>query len=198
MNRNLKAFLREDEVVEWRSAPYQISLLDADTNTPLIRRWVVTALVTLTLLTGYAARFEVNRYLVLWVLCGAGYSILSPLLEFREIRKFHRYYLTNQRAIFATRDAAYYYMNYGDIDAIKEITGLSGQTSLVMGSCLFEKAEKQLRRLARYPREDLRPDIPRNCVAGMIFYQPKDAETACTLLRSHMRAEQAAYHPVVA
>lgn len=188
--RYLQEFLRDGETVRWKSTPNPIELLDADNGNSIIKRWTITTLITLALLSGYIGYLEVKTEVVVLVLFIAAYNLLAPIEAHRAIGKNLSYYITDQRIILGGRHGAFYFMELNEIDEIRVITGLTGNQSLVVGSAVFPKCEKNLRWQALHPKDDPDPMPEEGHVLGMTIYEPRNAEGALDLLRGRVKMQR--------
>lgn len=185
----LQEFLRDGETVQWKSTPNPVELLDADNGNSIIKRWTITTLITLALLSSYIGYLEVKPELVALVLFIAVYNILAPIEARRAINKNLSYYITDQRIILGGRNAAFYFMELNEIDEIRVVTGLTGNQSLVVGSAIFPKCEKNMRWQSLHPKDDPDPMPEAGHVLGMTIYEPKNVEGALGLLQGRVKMQ---------
>ena len=65
--KDLREYLREGEVVRWESAPHRIVLMDEDNKSAIIRRWILTVVITAAILIGYVGFLEAKTEIVILV-----------------------------------------------------------------------------------------------------------------------------------
>lgn len=187
--KDLREYLREGEVVRWESAPHRIALMDEDNKPAIIKRWIVTAVITAAILVGYVGFLEPKTEIVILVAAIAIYNFLAPVEAWKAILKHQYFYITDQRVILSCRHGAFYFMDFKEIDAVRVVTGLTGRKSLVMGSAIFPKCEKRLRWQCLHPKDDPDPMPEAGHVLGMVFYEPENVEEAIALLEDQVLVE---------
>lgn len=187
--KDLREYLREGEVVRWEGAPHRIALMDEDNKSAIIKRWIVTVVITAVALVGYVGFLEAKTEIVILVAAIALYNLLAPVEAWKAILKHQYFYITDQRVILSCRHGAFYFMNFTEIDAVRVVTGLTGQKSLVIGSAIFPKCEKRLRWQCLHPKDDPDPMPEAGHVLGMVFYEPENVEEAIALLEDQVLVE---------
>lgn len=190
MDKALNHYLREQERVLWQGKTETFPLLDTETKFKTLRNWILTVALASGLLAVYCANNgKISMGFVGMVLLVAVIILISPLMERRSLMG-QKYWITDQRAIMMSRDKTFYYMELEEIDNFQLISGKAAQDCLVLGGCLFEEVNKQLRWRACHPKIDLQGHGPQDNVMGLIFYCVSNAEGAVTILRnrSHARA----------
>lgn len=182
MCKHLKAILQDGETVAWASGPELPELLDADNGNRILLRWLLLALLTLTLLSLYVGFGGKSPAVVTPVVAAALWGMLAPLVELRRISKDQRYYITNQRVILGGKNGSFSYLDLSALDALLVVTGRSGRRSLVLGPCQPENCLHRLRWLTLHPQRDAAPGAPTGRVVTMTFYEPRNVEGALVLL----------------
>ena len=79
--KDLREYLREGEVVRWESAPHRIVLMDEDNKSAIIRRWILTVVITAAILIGYVGFLEAKTEIVILVAAIALYNLLANALH---------------------------------------------------------------------------------------------------------------------
>lgn len=187
--KDLREYLREGETVRWEGAPHRIALMDEDNKSAIIKRWIITAVITVVALGGYVGFLEAKTEIVILVAAIAIYNFLAPVEAWKAILKHQYFYVTDQRVILSCRHGAFYFMNFTEIDAVRVVTGLTGRKSLVIGSAIFPKCEKRLRWQCLHPKDDPDPMPEAGHVLGMVFYEPENVEEAIALLEDQVLVE---------
>lgn len=191
MDKNLSAYLRENEKVCWQGKPSKFPLLEKATKSKIITQWIVVPLVAIGVLAFYAAN---NPNMASWfigiVVIAAAAAMASPILEQRKVSA-QRYWITDQRVIVESKGNTYLYMNLSAVDAVKLVDDATEQSCLVLGSGIFDSVPKRLRWRACHPpmNTDTR-DSPEN-VEGMVLYDIDNAAAAAEILRQSTSAKSA-------
>ena len=78
-------------------------------------------------------------------------------------------------------------MDYGpaghpELDDFWLLPGRTAGDCLVLGSCLFEEGERQLRWRACHPKTDLGSDGGRDLAQGLVFFSVEDGTAAAECL----------------
>lgn len=180
-NQKLNAILRTGETLRWTGAPVGFPMLDSENKRGIILRWVITALL-FALFCGYYMRGDFNWGVVGLVTLICVCIVAAPFVESRSVSKL-RYWITNQRAIVALAGDEFYSIDLSKIDEFKIITDHDGKKTLVMGSCIYEDAKKQLRWRACHPKVDTQTTSARGSAQGLIFYASQNTDSAAALLR---------------
>ncbi|WP_294856095.1 hypothetical protein [uncultured Oscillibacter sp.] len=191
MNEELREYLWDGEVVRWsgRSAP--VPLLSQRERGKILVRWAITLVCISTLLgiysTGSGALSGKFAALVTLV---AALVIAMPWLERWSVMGM-KYFVTDRRAILLTRDKSVYYMELDEVDDVKRVCLQPEADALVMGSAIFEDADRQPRFRACNPKTDLQSAEGQDRAAGLVFYGLRDAEFVEALLRRSASDERA-------
>lgn len=83
--KDLREYLREGEVVRWEGAPHRITLMDEDNKPAIIKRWIVTVVITAVALVGYVGFLEAKTEIVILV---ARSHCITCLRRWRPGRRF--------------------------------------------------------------------------------------------------------------
>ncbi len=192
MNEELKEYLRDGEIVRWsgRSAPFP--LLSRRERGKILVRWGITLVCISTLLGIYSTGNDAfsGKFAALVTLVAALVMIM-PWLERWSVMGM-KYFVTNRRAILLTRDKSIYYMELDEMDAVKRVSLHPEADALVMGSAIFEDADRQPRFRACNPKTDLQSAEGQDRAEGLVFYGLRDAEFVEALLRQSPLDERAA------
>lgn len=181
--RALAGYLRPGEQVRWQSGTTAFPLLEKGESVKIIGKWIGTVVATAVLLalyTGQGREWSVKA--VAMILLIAVLLILSPMIERRSLLG-QRYWITDQRAILMTRDKTFYYMELSDIDDFQLLRDRTAGDCLVLGGCLFEEVDRQLRWRACHPKTDVQNDSQRGVAQGLAFFSVENGAGAAECLR---------------
>ena len=165
--RALESHLRQGERVCWQSGTKAFPLLEKGESWKIIGKWIGTvaaAAALLALYTGQGREWSVNAVAVILLI--AVLMLLSPVIE-RYSLLGQRYWITDQRAILMTRDQTFYYMELLEIDDFQLLRDRTAGDCLVLGGCLFEEVDRQLRWRACHPKTDIQNDSQRGLAQGL-------------------------------
>lgn len=179
----LEDYLRQGERVCWRSGTDVFPLLEGRERWKIIGKWIGTvaaAAVLLALYTGQGREWSVKAVGVILLI--AVLMLLAPLVE-RHSLLGQRYWITNQRAVLMTRDQTFYYMELSEIDDFQLLRDRTVGDCLVLGECLFEEVDQQLRWRACHPKVDSQSDGRRGEALGLVFFSVEDGAKAAECLR---------------
>ncbi len=179
----LRNYLRQGEQVRWQSGTAPFPLLEKGESWKIIGKWVGTVIATAALLalyTGQGREWSVKAVAVILLI--AALLLLSPVIE-RYSLLGQRYWITNQRAILVTRDQTFYYMELSEIDDFQLLRDRTAGDCLVLGGCLFEEVDRQLRWRACHPKTDIQNDSQRGLAQGLAFFSVEDGAKAAECLR---------------
>lgn len=175
--------LRQGEQVLWQSGTMSFPLLEKGESWKIIGKWIGTVVVTAVLLALYTGQGrEWSAKAVAVILLIAAVMLLSPVIERRSLLG-QRYWITDQRAILMTRDQTFYYMELPEIDDFQLLRDRTAGDCLVLGECLFEEGERQLRWRACHPKTDLGSDNRRDLAQGLVFFSVENGAAAAECLR---------------
>ena len=190
VERALREYLRPGETVCWQGKAERFPLLAGDTKGLILGKWIGTVVAAGAILILYIRNNDAGMGTVGLVLLVAALLMLSPFVEQYSLQQ-QAYWITNQRAILMTRDRTFYYMELREIDDFQLLHGKAAQDCLVLGSCLFEEVNRQLRWRACHPKTDVQSAGNADVADGMVFYCVSNAEGAAALLRRRDRADAA-------
>lgn len=175
--------LRQGERVLWQSGTMSFPLLEKGESWKIIGKWIGTVVVTAVLLALYTGPGrEWSARAVAVILLIAVVMLLSPVIERRSLLG-QRYWITDQRAILMTRDQTFYYMELSEIDDFQLLRDRTAGDCLVLGGCLFEEVDRQLRWRACHPKTDIQNDSQRGVAQGLAFFSVEDGAKAAECLR---------------
>lgn len=179
----LASYLRQDEQIRWQSGTKPFPLLEKGEGGKIIGKWIGTAAVAAALLTLYIGQGPGwNVKVAAAILVIAVLMVLSPVME-RWSLLGQWYWITDQRAILMTRDRSFYAIELSELDDFQLLPGRTAGDCLVLGECLFEEGERQLRWRACHPRTDLGSDSRRDLAQGLVFFSVEDGAAAAECLR---------------
>lgn len=183
MEKKLKEYLREGEQIRWQSQPERFALIDSNSKTQILFKWILTVIIAGGLLSAYisAQPSPGMGFIGLVILC-AVLMLASPFMEKNGLMK-NRYWITDRRVIQMTKDKAFYYMELSDVDAFEIVRNVTVRDCLVLGTPVFQEAKKHLRWRASHPKENPEAMKDRDHVDGMIMYNIGNAEDAAALLK---------------
>ena len=141
---------------------------------------MAAAAALLALYTGQGREWSVKAVAVILLI--AVLMLLSPVIE-RYSLLGQRYWITDQRAILMTRDQTFYYMELLEIDDFQLLRDRTAGDCLVLGGCLFEEVDRQLRWRACHPKTDIQNDSQRGLAQGLAFFSVEDGAKAAECLR---------------
>lgn len=187
----LRAFLRDGEQVCWQGKTESFPLLENDAKGLILAKWIGTVVVASAILLVYTGNNpEWNMKVVGLVLLVAALLVISPIMERQSVLRQY-YWITNQRVILMAKDRSLYYMELSEIDDFKTVKGKTTHDCLVLGSCLFEEADRQLRWRACHPKADMQSDGNADRAMGLVLFNVSNAEGAAAHLRQRMRGARA-------
>ena len=179
----IERYLREGERICWQSGTAPFPLLEGGERWKIIGKWIGTvaaAAALLVLYTGQGREWSVKA--VALILLIAVLMLLSPVIERRSLLG-QRYWITNQRAILMTRDQTFYYMELSEIDDFQLLRDRTAGDCLILGGCLFEEVDRQLRWRACHPKTDIQNDSQRGLAQGLAFFSVENGAGAAECLR---------------
>ena len=179
----IERYLREGERICWQSGTAPFPLLESGERWKIIGKWIGTVAATAALLalyTGQGREWSVKA--VALILLIAVLMLLSPVIERRSLLG-QRYWITNQRAILMTMDQTFYYMELSEIDDFQLLRDRTVGDCLILGGCLFEEVDRQLRGRACHPKTDIQNDSQRGLAQGLAFFSVENGAGAAECLR---------------
>ena len=178
-----EGYLRQGEQVRWQSGTKDFSLLEKGERWKIIGKWIGTvaaAAAILALYTGQGREWSIKTVAAILVI--AVLLLLSPVIERRSLLG-QRYWITDQRAILMTRDQTFYYMELLEIDDFQLLRDRTAGDCLVLGGCLFEEVDRQLRWRACHPKTDSQSGSRRGTAQGLVFFSVEGGMEAAECLR---------------
>ena len=82
-----------------------------------------------------------------------------------------------------TRDRSFYSMELSQIDDFRLVKGKGSRDCLVLGSCIFEDVNRQLRWRSCHPKADMQGNGKADEAQGLVFFGVSNGESAAALLR---------------
>ena len=179
----IERYLREGERICWQSGTAPFPLLESGERWKIIGKWIGTVVATAALLALYIGQGrEWSVKAVALILLIAVLMLLSPVIERRSLLG-QRYWITNQRAILMTMDQTFYYMELSEIDDFQLLRDRTAGDCLILGGCLFEEVDRQLRWRACHPKTDIQNDSQRGLAQGLAFFSVENGAGAAECLR---------------
>lgn len=179
----LAGYLRQGERIRWQSGTEPFPLLEKGEGGKIIGKWIGTAVVTVALLTLYIGQVpEWSVKVAAAILVIAVMLALSPVME-RWSLLGQRYWITDQRAILMTRDRSFYAIELPELDDFRLLSGRTAGDCLVLGGCLLEEVDRQLRWRACHPKTDVQNDSQRGVAQGLAFFSVENGAGAVECLR---------------
>ena len=179
----IERYLREGERICWQSGTAPFPLLESGERWKIIGKWIGTVVATAALLALYIGQGrEWSVKAVALILLIAVLMLLSPVIERRSLLG-QRYWITNQRAILMTMDQTFYYMELSEIDDFQLLRDRTVGDCLILGGCLFEEVDRQLRWRACHPKTDIQNDSQRGLAQGLAFFSVENGAGAAECLR---------------
>lgn len=187
----LRAYLRDGEQVCWQGKTEEFPLLENDAKGKILGKWIGTVVVAFAILALYIKNNpDWSVKVVGMVLLVAALLVISPIIERSSLLR-QQYWITNQRAILMTRDRSFYYMELCEIDDFQMVKGMTDHDCLVLGSCLFEDINRQLRWRACHPKTDVQSDGHSDQAMGLVFFNVSNIEGAATQLQQWKGSQKA-------
>lgn len=183
VEQELRAYLRNGEQVCWQGKTESFPLLENDAKWLILGKWIGTVVVAFAILMLYIGNNpEWSVKVVGLVLLVGTLLVISPILERNSVLR-QQYWITNQRVILMAKDHSFYYMELSEIDAFQMVKGKTAHDCLVIGSCLFEEINRQLRWRACHPKTDVQSDGHADQAMGLVLFNLSNAEGAAAHLR---------------
>lgn len=187
----LRAYLRDGEQVCWQGKTEEFPLLENDAKGKILGKWIGTVVVAFAILALYIKNNpDWSVKVVGMVLLVAALLVISPIIERSSLLR-QQYWITNQRAILMTRDRSFYYMELCEIDDFQMVKGMTDHDCLVLGSCLFEDINRQLRWRACHPKTDVQSDGHSDQAMGLVFFNVSNIEGAAAQLQQWKGSQKA-------
>lgn len=185
LEQALKAYLRNGEKVCWQGKTENFPLLDNDAKWQILGKWIGTIVVAGGILVMYIGGNEAWSVKVAGLIALiAALMVISPFAERYSVLK-QSYWITDQRAILMTRDRSFYSMELSAIDDFQLVHGKTSRDCLVLGSCIFEDVNRQLRWSACHPKTDVQSDGKADEAQGLVFFGVSNGESAAAILRQY-------------
>lgn len=181
-----KKYLRGGEQVRWHGTTKPFPLLERDARLLILGKWIGSVAVSAVILGLYIGNNpDWSLKVVGVILLIAALLVVSPFLEKRSVLE-QEYWITDQRAIFMSRDKTFYSMELADIDDFRLVEGKPQEGTLVLGSGIFEDIDRQLRWRACHPKTNVQSDGPSDRAQGLVFFSIDDSKKAADCLRQQM------------
>ena len=169
--------------MRWQGKTENFPLLDNDAKWQILGKWigtVVAACAILMLYIGGNENWSVKAAGVIVLI--AALLVVSPIMERYNVLR-QSYWITDQRAILMTRDRSFYSMELSQIDDFRLVKGKGSRDCLVLGSCIFEDVNRQLRWRSCHPKADMQGNGKADEAQGLVFFGVSNGESAAALLR---------------
>ena len=181
----LQSYLRDGEQVRWQGKTENFPLLDNDAKWQILGKWigtVVAACAILMLYIGGNENWSVKAAGVIVLI--AALLVVSPIMERYNVLR-QSYWITDQRAILMTRDRSFYSMELSQIDDFRLVKRKGSRDCLVLGSCIFEDVNRQLRWRSCHPKADMQGNGKADEAQGLVFFGVSNGESAAAILRQY-------------
>ena len=181
----LQSYLRDGEQVRWQGKTENFPLLDNDAKWQILGKWigtVVAACAILMLYIGGNENWSVKAAGVIVLI--AALLVVSPIMERYNVLR-QSYWITDQRAILMTRDRSFYSMELSQIDDFRLVKGKGSRDCLVLGSCIFEDVNRQLRWRSCHPKADMQGNGKADEAQGLVVFGVSNGESAAAILRQY-------------
>ena len=184
MDQNLKEYLRSGESVCWSGRPENFAVLGGKNKGAIIGKSVAVVVVAAAMIAGHMASSGTPKTgLVVLLIAVAVVTCLSPIWQKMQLLKV-RYWITDQRVIQLCKEGTFSSIELNEIDVFKVVNDGSIDGCLVLGSSVFEDAEKQMRWRANTPKDDKETSGRSDHAVGLILYHTSDVEGAVATLKS--------------
>ena len=178
-------YLRKGETVRWQSGTKPFPPLEKGETWRIVGKWIGTVAATAALLILYTGQGrEWSAKAVALILLIAVLLLLSPVIEHHSLLG-QRYWITDQRVILMTRDQTFYYMELPEIDDFRLLQDRTSGDCLVVGECIFEEVDRQLRWRACHPKTEIQNDSQRGVAQGLALFSVEDGAGAASCLRQY-------------
>lgn len=149
MDEELKSALHEGENILWHGKPESFITLDKTNKPPFVIKSVITAVVCLALIIGYAVlTIPTDNFKPLLPVIIAGFGVLiasSTFLDAKKIRK-QQYYITDERLIWINDNIKS--IPYNTIREYLFSKDEDNHTSLLVGAEAVKKKSSKWRMMA--------------------------------------------------
>ena len=177
------AYLHEGETVRWAGKTEEFALLEKDAKWKILAKWIGTVISVTAFVMLYVGNNE-NWSLstVIGVLVIGLLLLISPVIERNKLLK-QRYWITDQRVIFVSADQTFCSMESEQLNGFRVEKETTVNPTLIVGTCLFEEGNRQLRWRGCHPKTDSQSaSAGRDVVKGLVMFSVTDGETAVQCL----------------
>lgn len=182
MNERLKEYLRENEQVRWESKAKAFSTLGGKYGKKFAVKLLVAIVVAAAVIVGHLnSGNNPKTGLIALVAAVVAYVAVAPFLEKNKLMKI-RYWITDQRVIVLGSDKLMRSMELGEIDSFKVEDDGGAKDCLVLGSSVFQDAEKSMRWRTISPKTD---EGKKDHALGLILYNVENVKGAVDLLKAY-------------
>ena len=172
LNDAIKDALKEDEKVLWAGKSADFKLAEGAMKTPLLLRWILSALIGIALLVVYIAIYggtEVFQPLIIVVIVAAfGFLFARPFMDKSALVKKGCYCITDKRVLTCIAGKDVYELGRNGLK-VSFTEGENGCVHAALGSCAGI-AEGKLRARALSPKRG-QGDV----VTGFVLYNVESA-----------------------
>ena len=191
VEQKLNAYLREGETVCWAGQTKPFALLAQDAKRSILMKWIGTVVVVAAFISLYISNNEDwSLPTIIGVLVIGAMLLISPVVERESLLK-QRYWITDQRVIFMSRDRTFCSMEKEQVDGVRVEKEVTDQATLILGTCLFEEGNRQLRWRGCHPKMDSQSaSAGRDVVEGIVLFSVTGGDEAENSLRELCAARE--------
>jgi len=183
MNEILKETLRDNEKVLWEGRTKPFSALEGKYGRKFVVQMIIAVIIAGGLIAGHiSTESEPKMGLIAVILAIVAVVAAAPFMERRRLMGTG-YWITDQRVIMIGHDKQARSMEIANIDAFKVTGDEKTADCLVLGSCVFDDAKKNMRWRAGSPKMPEEAGSRKDCALGMILYRVEETEKAAALLK---------------
>lgn len=181
--QKLNAYLREGETVRWTGKTEEFAMLEKDAKCRILGKWIGTVIVVAAFIALYIGNNENWTIPTVAVVLVIGILLLvSPVIERNSLLK-QRYWITDQRVILMSADQYFSSLEVEQLDEFRVENDATVNPTLVVGACLFEEGNRQLRWRGCHPKTASQSaSAGRDVVEGLVLFSVTDGKEAAKYL----------------